>query len=124
MDTACNLPFEAYLIVNPEASYSKKVQLGFMNDISNGANHEIITAEIEENDELDLYFDSSDLNARLYLDALECCPITPRIHVDDDGSVYCTPGKDIIKLYRSDSNYDALRVDTLQMSVLCDGNVF
>lgn len=123
MDTVYKLPFEAYLIVNPN-THAKKVHLGPWFNSPIELNHELLCASIEENDELDLYFNSSDPNARLYLDALECCPITDRIMVDDEGLVYCTPADEIIKVYRSDLNYDALRVDTLQLTISCDANAY
>lgn len=123
MDTAFNLPFDAYLIVNP-TTYPQKVCLGPWGELLAGSLPEITGAAIQENDEIDLYFNSTDSDARLYLDALECCPITSRILVDEDGLIYCTPADEVIKIYRNDSNYDALRIDTLQMSVLCDSKTY
>lgn len=123
MDTAYNLPFQAYLIVNSNTS-PQKINFGPWTDIQ--LSHEPVEdcATIKENDEMDLYFNSTDKEARLYLDALECCPSSNRIMVDDEGFVYCTPGEEAIKLYRSDSSYDALRVDVLQISVICGLNSY
>lgn len=123
MDTAYNLPFQAYLIVNPNTS-PQKIDFGPWTDIQLSHEPEEDCATIKENDEMDLYFNSTDKEARLYLDALECCPSSNRIMVDDDGFVYCTPGEEVIKLYRSDSSYDALRVDVLQISVICGLNSY
>ena len=123
MDTVYDSFFDAYLIVNPN-TYAKKVNLGPWSNSLQDYIYENLDAKIEENDEIDLYFNSVDPDARLYLDALECCPLTNRIMADDSGLVYCTPSEEIIKLYRSDSNYDALRVDTLQISVSCKGNTY
>lgn len=123
MDTAYNLPFQAYLIVNPNTS-SQKIDFGPWTDIQLSHEPEEDCATIKENDEMDLYFNSTDKEARLYLDALECCPSSNRIMVDDEGFVYCTPGEEVIKLYRSDSSYDALRVDVLQISVICGLNSY
>ena len=118
MDTVYNPPFEAYFVVNPSV-HAQKVVLGpWVKKPSDCINSDC-WAKIEENDELDLYFNSPDPNARLYLDALECCPMTNRITIDDEGLVYCTPANEILSIYRSDSSYDALRVDTLQISVSC-----
>lgn len=102
----------------------QKVDLGPWVEMAADPCQDASCAGIEENDEIDLYFNSTDPQARLYLDALECCPVTERIMVDDEGLVYCTPSEDVIKIYRSDSNYDALRVDTLQMSVVCNSNSY
>ena len=123
MDTAYNLPFQAYLIVNPNTS-PQKIDFGPWTDIQLSHEPEEDCATIKENDEMDLYFNSTDKEARLYLDALECCPSSNRIMVDDEGFVYCTPGEEAIKLYRSDSSYDALRVDVLQISVICGLNSY
>ena len=123
MDTAYNLPFQAYLIVNPNTS-PQKIDFGPWTDIQLSHEPEEDCATIKENDEMDLYFNSTDKEARLYLDALECCPSSNRIMVDDEGFVYCTPGEEVIKLYRSDSSYDALRVDVLQISVICGLNSY
>lgn len=123
MDTAYNLPFQAYLIVNPNTS-PQKIDFGPWTDIQLSHEPEEDCATIKENDEMDLYFNSTDKEARLYLDALECCPSSNRIMVDDEGFIYCTPGEEVIKLYRSDSSYDALRVDVLQISVICGLNSY
>lgn len=123
MDTVYNYPFEAYLIINPNTS-PQKVSLGPWYEALSHIPSENICARIEENDEIDLYFNSSDSSARLYLDALECCPTTSRIMVDDEGLLFCNPADDVIKIYRSDTNYDALRVDTLQISIICNNNVY
>ena len=123
MDTAYNLPFQAYLIVNPNTS-PQKIDFGPWTDIQLSHEPEEDCATIKENDEMDLYFNSTDKEARLYLDALEGCPSSNRIMVDDEGFVYCTPGEEVIKLYRSDSSYDALRVDVLQISVICGLNSY
>ena len=123
MDTAYNLPFQAYLIVNPNTS-AQRIDFGPWGDIQLSHEPEEDCATIKENDEMDLYFNSTDKEARLYLDALECCPSSNRIMVDDEGFVYCTPGEEVIKLYRSDSSYDALRVDVLQISVICGLNSY
>lgn len=118
MDTAFNQPFEAYFVINPDTS-ARKVMIEPWFDRDTDAISEDRSVSIEENDELDLYFNSSDPNARLYLDALECCPMTSRILADDDGLIYCTPSEEFIKIYRSSLGYDALRVDTLQIVVVC-----
>ena len=97
MDTAYNLPFQAYLIVNPNTS-PQKIDFGPWTDIQLSHEPEEDCATIKENDEMDLYFNSTDKEARLYLDALECCPSSNRIMVDDEGFVYCTPGEEVIKL--------------------------
>ena len=114
------LPFEVYLIANPTVS-PKRIELSQWFDTNDILIDDENCATIEENDELDLYFNSSIAGARLYFDALDCCPSTYRILSDDNGLVYCTPSIEALSLYRSDSNYDALRVDTLQLTVQYEG---
>ena len=120
MDTASkDLQFDAYLVINPNTSYAKRLNLGPWCDDSMPFCTDNTISVIEENDEIDLYFNSTDPNAQLFFNALECCPYTPRIR-SDHGLVYCTPDSEAVKIYRSDcENYDALRVDTLQISVKC-----
>ena len=81
MDTAYNLPFQAYLIVNPNTS-PQKIDFGPWTDIQLSHEPEEDCATIKENDEMDLYFNSTDKEARLYLDALECCPSSNRMMRD------------------------------------------
>lgn len=125
MDTAYKDPqFEAYLVIRPDSQYAKRINLGPWQSVSVPFNSSNVVATVEENDEIDLYFKSTDANAQLFFNALECCPITSRIQ-SEDGLVYCTPAEEGIKIYRSDStDYDALRVDTLQISVRCNSNVY
>ena len=125
MDTAYkDLQFEAYLIIRPEGPYPKRINLGPWQDASVPFDVNNVVATIEENDAIDLYFKSTDANAQMFFNALECCPITSRIRAED-GLVYCTPADEGIKIYRSDStDYDALRVDTLEISVRCNSNVY
>lgn len=125
MDTAYKDPqFEAYLVVRPDSQYAKRINLGPWQSASVPFNSSNVIAAVEENDEIDLYFKSTDADAQLFFSALECCPITSRIQ-SEDGLIYCTPGEEGVKIYRSDStDYDALRVDILQISVKCNSNVY
>lgn len=113
-----DLPFEAYLMIRPGNQNSKREDLGPWQNTSAPLNVDNEVAAIEENDEIDLYFKSADPNAQLFFSALECCPSTSRIK-SENGLVYCTPGNEPVELYRSSPDYDALRVDTLQISVKC-----
>lgn len=119
-----DLSFDAYLIVNPDENYAKQVDLGPWCNISASLSTNDIIATIEENDAIDLYFHSTDPNAKLFFTALECCPMTSRIQ-SDNGLVYCTPGSEAVKIYRSDpKEYDALRVDNLQILVKCYSDTY
>lgn len=123
MAIVCDAPFEVFFIINPNTA-KKKVVINPWIVRSIPDEEANSWASIEENDEIDLYFTCEDANARLYLDALECCPPCSRIHVDAEGLVYCTPGSEAILLYRSDSNYDALRVDMLQLTLIAAENTY
>lgn len=120
MDIAYSeLPFKAYLVVRPGTDFEKRIDLGPWKYGEKDCEPDETGATIEENDELDLYFHCNDPNAQLFFNALECCPMTPRIQALD-GMVYCKPGVEAVLLYRSDStDYDPLRVDSLPITVKC-----
>ena len=82
----------------------------------------IITLSAEENDEIEILFDSTDVNARLYLDALDIMPLdNENMMVDEEGHIYRKPSKNAFILYKSDSRYDSLRVDVFKISIFCEG---
>ena len=84
MDTAYKDPqFEAYLVIRPDSQYAKRINLGPWQSVSVPFNSSNVVATVEENDEIDLYFKSTDANAQLFFNALECCPITSRIQSED-----------------------------------------
>lgn len=86
---------------------------------------EFVTLSAEENEEIEMYFNSPDKEARLYLDALDIMPGDDKnIIEDDNGRIYRTVSDSKFTLYKSNAGYDALRVDTFKISVLCYGRWF
>ncbi len=86
---------------------------------------DFITLSAEENEEIEMYFNSSDIGARLYLDAFDIMPEDDKnIIEDDDGRIYRTVSDNKFTLYKSNAGYDALRVDTFKISVFCYGKWF
>ena len=83
---------------------------------------EKVTLSIEENDEIEILFDSEDPEAKLYLEALDIVPIDDgRIAYDEKGHIYRMPSKELFTLYRASCGYDALCVDSFQISIYCYG---
>lgn len=81
---------------------------------------EIVTLAIEENDEIEILFDSKDKNAKLYLEALDIVPFDDRkIAYDPEGHIYRMPSQEPFVLYKGNSGFDALCVDIFQISVFC-----
>ena len=66
-------------------------------------------------------FDSEDDNAKLYLEALDIVPLDDhKIAYDSEGRIYRMPSSESFILYKANSGYDALCVDTIQISVYCN----
>lgn len=79
-----------------------------------------VTLFAEENDEIDIYFNSNDKDARLYLDALDIMPNDDaNIFEDENGRIYRTISDSCFVLYKSNAGYDALRVDSFKISIYC-----
>ncbi|MBD5448925.1 MAG: DUF2357 domain-containing protein [Lachnospiraceae bacterium] len=119
MVTASDLPFELRVIKRfPDISYQDGVF--FSNDAREIWKKEIITLSIEENDDIEILFNSKDSNAKLYLEALDIVPIDDRqIAYDEDGHIYRMPSDEPFILYKGNSDYDALCVDIFQITVFC-----
>lgn len=83
--------------------------------------NEIITLSIEENDDIEVLFSSDDINAKLYLDALDIIPANTQVNIDDEGRIYRQSANTPFVLYKSGANYDALRVDVFGIQVECEG---
>lgn len=119
MDIVSDLPFRLQVIKRfPQISYQEaKIFFDNPRDLwSQGK----VTLSIEENDEIDILFDSEDSEAKLYLEALDIVPIDDRkIAYDQNGHIYRMPSKEPFTLYKVNSGYDALCVDTFQISVYC-----
>lgn len=121
MVIASDLPFELQVIKTfPEISYQNGVY--FSDDAKEMWKKELITLSIEENDDIEILFNSGDSNAKLYLEALDIVPIDDKkIAYDEDGHIYRMPSNEPFFLYKGNSGYDALCVDIFQIAVFCYG---
>ena len=119
MDIVSDLPFELKTIRRfPKLSYQEGVN--FFDNDKEIWEKDIITLSIEENDDIEILFNSEDSNAKLYLEALDIVPIDDRkIAYDEAGHLYRMPSEETFVLYKSNSGYDALCVDSFQISVFC-----
>ena len=69
-------------------------------------NDGFITLSVEENDEIEIYFNSQDKNAKLYLEALDIIPLADdNIYEDESGRLYRTVSDSQFVLYKSNSNF-------------------
>ena len=73
-----------------------------------------------ENDEVEIYFNSSDANARLYLDALDVLPDGYGVLIDDNGRAYRQVSTEPFPLYKNNDEFDALRVDQFRVEIVCE----
>lgn len=79
------------------------------------------TLAAEENETLEVLFDSADKNARLYLEALDVMPYDDKnLFEDEEGRLYRTVSPESFLLCSSDSTTDTLRVDSFKMSIYCN----
>ncbi len=87
---------------------------------------DIVSAEIEENDNVSILFDSADRDARFYLEALDSIPASPLTRIDGQGRYYRMPSEQKFALYRncSGGEYCALRVGIYRIIVEACGKQF
>lgn len=119
MAIVSNLPFKLQVIKKfPVETHQEGVL--FFDDEKEVWKKEVVTLSIEENDEIEILFDSEDENAKLYLEALDIVPLDDRkIAYDSEGRIYRMPNLEPFVLYKVNSGFDALCVDTFQISVYC-----
>ena len=88
MAIASNVPFKLQVIKKFPKEIIQEGTL-FSTDEKEVWEKEIITLSIEENDEIEILFDTNDETARLYLDALDIVPLDDRkVMYDSDGHIY------------------------------------
>lgn len=120
MAIVSNLPFKLQVIRKFPIETHQEGLLFFDNE-KEIWKKEVITLSIEENDEIEILFDSEDDNAKLYLEALDIVPLDDhKIAYDSEGRIYRMPSSESFVLYKANSGYDALCVDTFQITVYCN----
>ena len=119
MDIVSDLPFTLKLIQKYPIETIQEARV-FCKEEQNIWRDNIITLSVEENEDMDLYFNAEDPEARLYLDALNMIPADD-LYIKEDhyGRKYRMVSTDCFALYRSSKGYDALCVDTFRIAVLC-----
>ena len=105
MDIVSDLPFKLQVIKRfPEVSYQDAIV--FFDKPKKLWSQGEVTLSIEENDEIEILFDSEDPEAKLYLEALDIVPIDDRkIAYDEKGHIYRMPSKEPFTLYKVNSGY-------------------
>ncbi len=119
MAIVSELPFMLQVIKGLPAKSCQDGTL-FMDQEQEVWKKEIVTFQIEENEDIEILFNSEDQNAKLYLEALDIVSLDDRkIAYDLQGRIYRKPDPQPFVLYKQDSGFDALCVDTFQISVFC-----
>lgn len=119
MAIVSNLPFKLQVIKRFPVETHQEGLL-FFDDEKEVWKKEVVTLSIEENDEIEILFNSEDENAKLYLEALDIVPLDDRkIAYDSEGHIYRIPSSEPFILYKVNSGFDALCVDIFQISVYC-----
>ncbi len=116
MDIASNLPFILKINDNSCEFFSTTEERIYSDDFR--------TIKIVENEEVVVFFNSSDKSARLYLDALDILPDGNDVWADEEGRIYRSVSDAPIPLYKQGNDYDALRVDAFRICVSCEGQKY
>ena len=120
MAIVSNLPFKLQVIRKFPIETHQEGLLFFDNE-KEIWKKEVITLSIEENDEIESLFDSAEEKSTLYLEALDIVPLDDhKIAYDSEGRIYRMPSSESFVLYKANSGYDALCVDTFQITVYCN----
>lgn len=112
MDIVSNLPFVLKINGALYKQFSVAEESIYQDDFP--------TIKIVENEEVMILFNSPDNSARLYLDALDILPDGNNILVDEEGLIYRPVSSSPFPLYKLGNDYDALRVDTFRICVVCN----
>lgn len=125
MGIVSDLPFE-FNLKRIFSDFDSKKTTGFFYDSEEEAwEHSQELYQIEENEEIEILFNASDSNAKLYLEALDIVPPNEEgPFFDDDGKLYRKPKPESFFLYKHNEGYDALCVDTFLIVVDCSGRKF
>ena len=120
MATASDLPF-VFMIKRNFSTFSKDTDGKFYTTEVEAWKSEDSSYKVEENEEIEVEFNSTDKSAKLYLEALDIIPLHKvGINSDMDGQLYRTPSETPFYLYKNGEDYDALCVDTFLIKVVCN----
>lgn len=122
MDTVYKLPFELsfQVLYKKTGEYADSTYF----TLNKEEVDRVKKISIQENDEVLIYFNSLDKEARLYLEALDSIPIKYGIRIDEEGEIYTGISEDKIPLYKNTGDFDALRVDECIILVRCNGKKY
>lgn len=120
MDIVSKVPFTLKLIQRFPI-YKESSGLKFSMDEHAIWQNGFYTLAAEENETLEILFDSEDKDARLYLEALDIMPFDDKnLFEDEAGRLYRSVSSESFVLCSSDNMKETLRVDAFQISVYCN----
>lgn len=124
MAIASDVPF-VFMIKRNFSAFSKDTDGKFYTTEAEAWKSEENSYKVEENEEIEVEFNSTDKSAKLYLEALDIIPIHKvGINSDIDGQLYHTPSETPFYLYKNGEDYDALCVDTFLIKVVCNNAAY
>lgn len=124
MAIAFDLPF-VFAIKRNFPTFSKEVVGQFYPSEKDAWEADEGAFKIEENEEIEVDFNSADKSAKLYLEALDIIPpYEDGISSDEDGQLYRKPSGNPFYLYKNGEGYDALCVDTFLIKIECENTSY
>lgn len=125
MGIVSSLPFEFSLKRIFPGGNSREALGAFYDSEEEAWEHSQESYQVEENEEIEVLFNTSDNEARLYLEALDIVPPNEeKIFYDEKGRLYRKPQINSFFLYKHSEEYDALCVDTFLIIVYCEEKNF
>ncbi len=120
MAIVSNVPFELK-VIRTYPLYKEYTGVLFFNDENDIWSTDETTFSVEENEEISMFFNSADSDARLYISSLDIVNYNDEhLKEDEDGHIFRTPSEKSFYLYKSEPGYDVLRVDEMLITVECD----
>lgn len=118
MDIASKYPFSLQVI--KQYPVRSVLEAGaFTTSLDRMWKENIVAISIEENDDINIIFNSDDANARLYLEALDIVPSYDCEIDDAEGLMYRKPSSKEFVLVKQGNDYDSLKVDSFVIKVFC-----
>jgi hypothetical protein len=124
MGIVSNLPF-SFTIIRRYPNFNKFAVGEFFDTEQEAWETEEGFFQIEENEEVEVKFNSEDNLSKLYLEALDIVPPKEdEVFSDDNGQLYRKPSDKPFFLYKIGNEYDALCVDRFLIKVVSGNHIY
>lgn len=122
MGIVSKLPFDLQVIKQYPSRQALQVAQFTTTSLDAWKNN-VVAIDVEENEDINILFNTEDNNARLYLEALDVVP-TNDCKIDEKGEIFRTPSPNEFVLTKQAAGYDSLKVDCFEIKILCDNKWF